>query len=165
MKSREGTVTSDPAGIDCGDYCSMEVDGSVVLVLTATPSNGWVFAGWNGQCEGVAPCIPTLFIDTTIGATFACSGDSPGPCAPDGFRALHISRGGSPLDGDVVGSYDIDCGEICDAIIPYRAEVTLVAMPHSGLVFGGWFGLDGCGSEATCTFTIEHDTEALAVFK
>src|SRR5262249_33807187 len=46
-----GTVTSDPAGIDCGASCStaFPVKGSVTL--NAAPAKGSTFAGWTGACS------------------------------------------------------------------------------------------------------------------
>lgn len=48
----DGTVTSDPAGIECGAYCVEDfVDGAVVT-LTASASDGSEFVGWSGNCSG-----------------------------------------------------------------------------------------------------------------
>jgi subtilisin-like proprotein convertase family protein len=63
--SGSGTVTSAPAGIDCGGSCvsSFEAGGSVVL--TATPSSGSQFASWQG-CDSVSGNQCTVSIDTAI---------------------------------------------------------------------------------------------------
>jgi photosystem II stability/assembly factor-like uncharacterized protein len=47
-KTGSGTVTSNPAGIDCGGDCSQDYDGNTVVTLTATPDAGALFAGWSG---------------------------------------------------------------------------------------------------------------------
>src|SRR5687767_315308 len=47
-----GTITSSPAGIDCGTTCSASfVDGSQIT-LTATGAMGNAFMGWSGACSG-----------------------------------------------------------------------------------------------------------------
>ena len=56
--SGDGTVTSDPVGIDCrrnnaGD-CAELYDDGVTVTLTATPnSSDWVFDSWQGNCTPV----------------------------------------------------------------------------------------------------------------
>ncbi|CAK0755237.1 exported hypothetical protein [Gammaproteobacteria bacterium] len=47
-ESGAGTVTSSPAGIDCGSTCSASFVSGAAVTLTATPYSGYVFSGWNG---------------------------------------------------------------------------------------------------------------------
>jgi hypothetical protein len=44
-----GTVTSDPAGIDCGTTCQALFDEDTEVNMAATPRAGSVFAGWSGD--------------------------------------------------------------------------------------------------------------------
>ncbi len=44
-----GTVTSDPAGIDCGETCSAEFADGTVVSLVATAGAGSRFSGWSGD--------------------------------------------------------------------------------------------------------------------
>ena len=44
-----GSVTSFPAGIDCGATCSAVFLDSVSVVLKASPDAGFVFLGWSGN--------------------------------------------------------------------------------------------------------------------
>src|SRR2546427_6303076 len=56
-----GTVTSNPPGIDCGANCSASYDGGTVVTLTATSAPDSTFEGWTGGgCSGTGPCTVTL---------------------------------------------------------------------------------------------------------
>ena len=47
-KSNSGTVTSTPAGINCGNTCTATFGAGNAVTLTATPPPGLVFLGWRG---------------------------------------------------------------------------------------------------------------------
>ena len=49
-----GKVTSNPAGINCGNDCSEIYQLGQSITLTATPAPGSGFAGWSGACSGKA---------------------------------------------------------------------------------------------------------------
>ena len=63
-----GTVTSHPAGIDCGTTCKGQFPEDLTVNLTAAPDPGSVFAGWSGDCSGTDPC--SLTQNATVTATF-----------------------------------------------------------------------------------------------
>jgi phospholipase C len=65
-----GTVTSNPAGISCGQTCSASFSSGTAVTLTATAQSGSVFAGWSGGCTGAGSCSVTLSADTSVTATF-----------------------------------------------------------------------------------------------
>ncbi len=52
--SGSGSVSSTPAGIDCGLDCAGNYLSYTEVTLTATPDSGSDFAGWGGACEGSA---------------------------------------------------------------------------------------------------------------
>ncbi len=66
-----GTVTSNPAGIDCGETCIASYASGTQVTLTATPDANSVFAGWSG-CDSSSgnQCIVTMNSGRTVTATF-----------------------------------------------------------------------------------------------
>ncbi|WP_026912174.1 NHL repeat-containing protein [Patulibacter minatonensis] len=46
----QGTITSDPPGIDCGTDCSQLIGGNRTVTLTARPAENARFVGWGGEC-------------------------------------------------------------------------------------------------------------------
>src|SRR5260370_16773976 len=55
-----GTVTSNPAGINCGATCTASYNSGTVVTLTAAPAGGSPFAGWRGgACSGTGSCLVT----------------------------------------------------------------------------------------------------------
>jgi uncharacterized repeat protein (TIGR01451 family)/uncharacterized repeat protein (TIGR02543 family) len=69
--SARGLVTSVPAGLTCGSTCTVTLDESTVITLTATPETGHGFTGWSGDCTGTsASCTLTMNADKAVTATF-----------------------------------------------------------------------------------------------
>jgi hypothetical protein len=66
-----GTVTSDPAGINCGYACSAEFDYGTPVTLTAVADTGSTFTGWGGACSGTGDCVVTMDAAKSVTATFA----------------------------------------------------------------------------------------------
>jgi uncharacterized repeat protein (TIGR02543 family) len=66
-----GLVRSTPAGVLCGRDCvSTYVEGRAVN-LTATPANGYRFAGWGGACSGTnRTCTVTMNGSKLVSARF-----------------------------------------------------------------------------------------------
>ena len=66
----EGTVKSEPAGIDCGTACVAEYSAGAEVALTPTPAPGSAFAGWSGACAGTGACTVTMSEAKSVGAEF-----------------------------------------------------------------------------------------------
>ncbi len=79
-----GTVTSRPAGIDCGPTCSASFTAGTAVTLTASADEGSTFAGWSGACTGSGACTVTIDDETAVVATFDRTASDTATCAPGG---------------------------------------------------------------------------------
>jgi uncharacterized repeat protein (TIGR01451 family) len=71
-----GTVTSSPAGIDCGTDCSESYIPGTAVTLTATADANTTFSGWSGAVTSRAnPLQLTMDADQTLTATFKQNAD------------------------------------------------------------------------------------------
>jgi RHS repeat-associated protein/uncharacterized repeat protein (TIGR02543 family) len=165
-----GTVTSAPAGIDCGAICSTSYapdfaahqlepgEGrghrhdtgpgkpAALITLTATPATGSTFDGWTGACNGfAATCTVTMAQSQTVTARFRLM-----------QMTLTVSKTGTGTGGTIASlQTGIDCGTTCSALYDWGTSVTLAATPATGSTFTGWSG--ACtGTEATCTVTMDQ---------
>jgi hypothetical protein len=66
-----GTVTSSPAGIDCGSTCSADFNSGAVVTLTAKSDLLAIFTGWQG-CDTAngTTCTLTMNAAKTVTANF-----------------------------------------------------------------------------------------------
>jgi hypothetical protein len=87
-----GTVTSDPAGIDCGEDCGEGYEAGTPVSLTATPDEGSVFEGWSGDCSGTGSCDVTMSGARDVTATFS-------PAAPSCGEGEQCDSGTLPPGG------------------------------------------------------------------
>lgn len=72
--SGQGSVRSQPVGIDCGSTCSASFGSGQSVLLTATAAAGQRFAGWSGSCSGSnATCTVTTSVDRNVGASFVAA--------------------------------------------------------------------------------------------
>jgi hypothetical protein len=65
-----GSVTSSPAGINCGATCSASYDDGAGVALAAAAAPGSRFSGWSGDCSGTASCLLTMNQARSVTATF-----------------------------------------------------------------------------------------------
>ena len=72
-----GTVTSSPAGINCGSTCTATFASGSTVVLT---ESGGTFVGWGGACSGSgSTCtISNLAVSTSVTASFGGGGGGGG---------------------------------------------------------------------------------------
>ncbi len=141
-----GSVSSSPAGIDCGLVCSYPFSLSTSVTLTASLAAGSSFAGWSGSgCSGTSTCTVTMLGARAVSAEFAV--------VPSGRFNLMVSKSGT--GGGIVTSSPagINCGADCSESLVGGSSVTLTAKPTTGSSFAGWSG-SGCSGTSTCTVTM-----------
>jgi hypothetical protein len=78
----DGSITSDPAGVDCGATCVVEVSPGTRVRLTATPAAGAVFVGWSGACQGSGVCELSPETAAQVTASFGRFAAAVAPPAP-----------------------------------------------------------------------------------
>jgi len=153
--SGTGIVTSDPAGIFCGNVCTSDFETGRTVTLNATPTNGSAFIGWTGSgCGGTGPCVVSMGTDVTVTATFA---------AASTFVTLTVIKLGF---GDGTVSSDPSgipaCTATCTANFVPGTRVTLSATPNNGSTFAGWGG--ACDGMGACNVIMDANRTVTATF-
>ena len=147
-----GTVTSAPAGINCGADCSEIYAENTVVTLTAVPAASSTFAGWTGGgCSGTGTCVVTMSAAQSVQATFN---------AAVTLTVAKAGNGTGTVTSDVGG---INCGSTCAVGYPNGTVVTLTAAAGAGQNFEGWSG-GGCSGTGTCVVTLTAATTVTATF-
>lgn len=150
--SGSGTVTSSPAGINCGSNCQTEFSSGTQVTLTATAASTSAFAGWSGGgCSGNAPCSITMDQARSVQANFV---------PKFALTVSHSGTGAGTLTSTPPG---IDCGSSCEASYVSGTSVSLTATPESGSAFTGWSG-GGCSGAGACTLTMDQARAVQAIF-
>ena len=154
-----GTVTSSPAGIDCGQACSADFAAGTAVTLTAQAASGSVFSGWSGACTGTAPaCTVTMDDARLVTASFTLAsqpltvelrGSGQGTVTGDGISCLVSGTAG------------------CTASYPNTSPpvtVTLTATPDSTSAFAGWTGCTTVSGNV-CTVAMDAARKVTATFQ
>lgn len=86
-----GTVTTSPAGINCGATCSASFVSGTSITLTASAETGSTVASFSGECAGTAvTCKFNITTDATVTVTI---NDTQPPTVPTGLTATALSSG------------------------------------------------------------------------
>jgi hypothetical protein len=149
--SGTGSITSSPAGVNCGSTCLFEWAHGTTVALNAAADPGSVFIGWSGGgCSGTGSCTVALNADTTVTATFSA------------LRTLTVHKTGSGSGTVTSSPAAISCGATCSGQFNGGTSVTLTAAAVSGSKFSGWSG--DCSGTGTCTLTMSANHTVTAAF-
>jgi hypothetical protein len=150
-----GTVTSLPAGINCGSTCTSTFISGSSVTLSAVATAGSIFSGWSGGgCSGTGTCSVSPTAATSVTATFTLQPIS---------VVLTVTKAGAG-GGTVTGTPGgIDCGTTCSGSYPSGSTITLTGIAGSGSVFTGWNG-GGCSGTGACVVTLTTATTLTANF-
>ena len=148
-----GTVTSSPAGINCGTACASDFVINTTVTLTAAPGADSIFTGWTG-CDSVsgATCVVTMANARSVNAVFTLNTFT--------LTATKSGTGNGTVTSSPAG---INCGAACASDFVIRTTVTLTAAPGANSLFSGWTGCDSV-SGATCTVTMANARSVNASF-
>jgi len=150
-KSGNGTVTSNPAGIDCGSDCSEAYLSGTIVTLTATPDAGWQFDSWSGDSDCTDGQV-TMNASKTCTATFT--------------QITHpVSVSINPPGAGTVTSNPpgINCPTTCQWNFAEGSTVTLTANANTGYLFDSWQGCDSVNGNQ-CTLTMNASKTCTATF-
>jgi len=154
-----GTVTSEPAGINCGATCSHSFSAGEEVTLSAEAAVGSEFSGWSGcDSEPEGKCKVTMSAAREVKASF---GEEEGP--PSGPPlTLDVEAG----EGTVVSN---PAGLECTGAAPKSCttesiaegeEVTLTASPAPGYALLSWKHCDSGGVNGRqCTIHLDEAKE------
>jgi hypothetical protein len=149
--SANGTVTSQPSGINCGTDCAQIYASGTSVKLSAVSAAGSSFAGWSGHQDCTDGSV-TMTTNISCTATF-------NPLA----IGLTVTKSGTGSGTVTSSPSGISCGSDCSQPFASGASVKLTATAASGSVFKGWSG-GNCGGTASCTVVVNGNTSVNAVF-
>ena len=150
--SGTGTVTSAPAGIDCGTDCAESYNYGTSVTLTAVPDISSTFTGWSGACSGTGTCVVPMNAAATVTATFTIKTFS-----------LSVTKAGNGQGSVTSSPTGIDCGSDCQETYTHGTAVTLTATPDANSIFAGWSG-GACSGTGSCVVTITAAATVTATF-
>ncbi len=155
----EGTVVTQPVGIDCGNSCEAGYPSNALISATATPQPGFTFAGWSGDCSGTAS---TVLITMNQAKTCLATFETLPTLSPDQHRLIITKSGlgNGTITSNVPGS---DCGPTCSSVYPYNTLLTVTALPDPGSQFIGW-SIHCLGTDAAVNVLMDSDKSCIAVF-
>jgi hypothetical protein len=147
-----GTVTSSPAGIDCGSACSENLSSGTTVSLTALAAPGSAFSGWSGACTGTGNCNVVMSATRSVTATFTL-------LASYTLSVAKLGNGSGTVTSSPAG---IVCGSTCSHGFGEGTSVTLSARADAGSAFEGWSG--ACSGKAVCDVAVTGAQSVAAAF-
>ncbi|HEX4960767.1 MAG TPA: DNRLRE domain-containing protein [Thermoanaerobaculia bacterium] len=148
-----GTVTSSPAGINCGSDCSESYSAGTIVTLTPSPAAGSSFSGWSGDPD-CADGVVTMDTGKSCTAGFNL--------IPPQTYNLNVILGGTGSGTVTSNPAGINCGGDCSEPYVSGTSVTLTAGPAAGSTFVGWSG--ACSGAGSCVISMNADRSVTATF-
>lgn len=150
-----GTISSTPAGINCGTTCSAAFASGAQITLTETAGATSSFAGWTGGCSGSNPtCTLTLSASQKVTASFSTIQNT---------AVLTVNAAGTGTGTISSKPSGINCAPTCSAGFASGTKVTLTETAGANSSFVGWTG--GCsGNSLTCALTMNTSQQVTATF-
>lgn len=146
--SGTGVVSSSPSGIDCGADCREQYPDGTSIILTATPTSGHWFWGWEGDCSScgtASSCSIAMESDKNCQALFVLP------------QRLSVTRSGIGIGTVTSNPPGIECGSDCTEEFPINSSVTLTATAAPSSIFNGWGrSCTGCGTNLQCVVTLDQ---------
>jgi hypothetical protein len=157
-----GTVSSNPAGINCSTTCTTNFPTGTVVTLTAISSIGSAFSGWSGGgCTGNAlTCTVTMEAAKTVRVEFLKLTQR---------ERLQVTRSGGGSVNFTTYQTGVGClsyARDCTNFFDYGRTVTLTAIADPDARFTAWG--DDCefaGSASTCTLIMNYTNYVTANFE
>ena len=145
----DGTVSSIPAGIECGDTCTGTFPYGTRVALQARAATGSQFVEWFGACSGETPCGVTLTSNKKVDARFE---------EDNVTLAISVVGAGSVEDPRA----GVNCDGRCSLTFARGQTLQLAAIPEMGANFEGWSG--DCQDTGTCNLVMDADKNLTANF-
>ncbi|HEY7207483.1 MAG TPA: hypothetical protein VH416_04515 [Gaiellaceae bacterium] len=143
-----GTIVASPATIACTSGCDVDLDDGTAVGLAGRPAKGWAFAGWSGDCSGVA-CSLRMDGSKSVTARFVRA-----------RVALRVAvRGRGRIVSRPAG---ISCPATCRAEFGASSLVRLAPKASKGFRFAGWGG--ACRGRGGCSVRLQRATAVTARF-
>ena len=157
-ESGEGTVTSKPAGIECGGTCEAAFEEDSVVTLKAKAGASSKFVSWTG-CTPLTghpeECTVDMSEAHTVTATFVLA---------SGPQLLKVEKEGAG-EGTVSSvPSGVNCGSTCEALFAESEQVTLKAVQALGSKFAGWTGCTPLANQTECTVSMSEARTVKALF-
>ena len=135
-KVGEGSVTSEPAGIECAAGCTQETRGfeeGAEVTLTASAASGYVFTGWSNCDSGTKYGRQCVVVATAGHRPVKAHFKGAVPVAVE-----KIGTAGGSVSSTPIG---ISCARACNGAetsFLVGKRLILKAVPEAGAVFSGW---------------------------
>jgi Tol biopolymer transport system component len=146
-----GTVTSSPAGINCGSNCTQNYTTGTDVDLIPDADPGSSFDHWNGDCSGGGGCHVTMNADRDVTAVFTL----------DQFT-LTVDTSGTGTGTVTSSPAGINCPSNCTQDYDPGTSVDLTPDPDVSSVFNHWNG--DCTGSGACSVTMNGARSVTGVF-